>query len=301
VQAQQAVLLQSVGAPNAAADAGSPSSFFLFHGFRSLMGGNTDAALHRLGRCRDLLLQELRAAEEAAAADGPGDALGERSDGPHAAVSALACRLGAVCGSLGDCWRQRGDLAAAEAALQQSAAHLRRFAAADPEAAHALSVTLGKLGDLQFYRVEESHAGGSGGGGAHAAAAPPHAANGAAAAAEAVGRGRSPEERVAAAALPWYEEALDHRRALCGPLSHGRAGPPATLDLVAALAKVADAHEALGGAAAAQRCWRQAAAELHELKLQLHGGAGAPHGGAAFASKMRALEDLLVLRGHMQA
>ncbi|KAI8470201.1 MAG: hypothetical protein J3K34DRAFT_264045 [Monoraphidium minutum] len=266
----------SGGAAAAAAAAavggdGSPASFFLFHGLKSLLGGNTDAALYRLGRCRDLLLAELAEASRRDVAGALGAA---------AAAHAAACRLGAVCGSLGDCWRRRGDLGAAGAELCRSVAHLRPHAGGDAEAAHTLSVTLGKLGDLEYYKAQAAEAAEAAGqeGGETAAAA----------AAAAPGGGGA-----AAAALPLYAEAVELRRALCGPLSGGRAGPGATLDLVSALAKVADAQEALGDAGAATRSWHQAAAELHELKL----AAGGALEGAA-AAKMRTLEELLALRGH---
>lgn len=280
----------------------SPSSFFLLHGLRSLAGGNLDAALHRLGRCRALLLEELAEAEDRVASSTAAD-----PQAAAAAARAAACRLGAVCGSLGDCWRRRGELASAEEELKSSAGHLRRHASVDAEAAHTLSVTLSKLGDLEYYKQQapqqqhEQQQGtvgeqlvrqmatscglGEGGGPGRAAEQQPGAPTGVSAA--------------ASAALPLYQEALELRRALCGPLSGGQAGPAAVLDLASALAKVADAHEVLGDAAAAQRCWRQAAAELHELKLQAGGALeGGPHD--PLAAKLHMLEQLLALRGHAQ-
>jgi hypothetical protein len=234
-------------------------------------GGNTDAALDRLGRCRELLIDELAQLEELEGSGGNGtgsisngggssthDAQKAAADAdaePAVTARALACRLGAVCGSLGDCLRQRGDLAAAEDALRQSAGHLRRHAAADPEAAHALSVTLGKLGDLQFWKVrqqqqeeEERQEEESSEDQQQQLA---EAAKAAEAADAAEAPARTPEQAAVAAALVWYDEALDHRRALAGPLGASGGGAAAaagpTLDLVAALVKVADAREVGGG------------------------------------------------------
>jgi hypothetical protein len=276
----QAAGLAAGGAPDGSGGGeASPSSFFLLHGLRSLMGarcpegggrslqsgsvlgggsgrlgtevgrhatpiprppsilrtragGNVDAALHRLGRCRELLLAELAEAE--AAEEGAPGGGGVAGPGPGGGAALAAARLGAACGSLADARRRAGDLPGAEAALAEAARRLRVHAGGDAEAAHALSVTLGKLGDLQFFKAQAAAAeaeaearAAHGGGGAAAAAA----------AAEAAGRA------AAAAALPHYEEALQQRRALCGPLTGGRAGLGDTLDLAGALARVADARE----------------------------------------------------------
>lgn len=69
-------------------------------------------------------------------------------------AATLACRLGAVCGSLGDCYRQMGDLPAAAAAYEESCGHVRPVAEEDAAAAHALSVSLNKLGDLVYVQVQ---------------------------------------------------------------------------------------------------------------------------------------------------
>lgn len=63
--------------------------------------------------------------------------------------SALACRLGAVCGCLGDCWRKLGSLHDAEKLYQESTSYLKPFAEDDAEVAHAMSVSINKLGDLR--------------------------------------------------------------------------------------------------------------------------------------------------------
>jgi hypothetical protein len=204
-------------------------------------GGNTDAALYRLGRCRDLLLEEQRRQESPGRADANGEAGGVAA---AAAARAAACRLGAVCGSLGDCWRRRGDLAAAGEELRASADHLRPHAATDAEAAHALSVTLSKLGDLQYYVVQQQQQ--------QQTQQPQQQQRQGAEQVQEHGQEQGQQQQptagvapvgAAADALPFYEEALALRRALCGPLNGGRAGPAAVLDLVSALAKVADAQE----------------------------------------------------------
>jgi hypothetical protein len=244
-----------------------------------------EAALHRLGRCRELLLSELAAAEGGEATAGPSGAVAARNgvveeddSGSTSVAAAAACRLGAVCGSLADARRRGGDLPGAEGALRESAGHLRGHAAGDAGAAAALSVTLGKLGDLQFFKAQAdaealaalaaagtavaaaagtaaAASGGSGGGGDDSgngggggtACAGGEREGGAAEAAGGCAEGS--ERAAAAAALPFYEEALEHRRALCGPLTGGRVGPCAMLDLVGALVRVADAHEVRPG------CW----------------------------------------------
>jgi tetratricopeptide (TPR) repeat protein len=69
---------------------------------------------------------------------------------PAPLPAALACQLGAVCGSQADCHRRLGDLAAAAAGYRRSAALLQPHSRADPEVAHALSVTCNKRGDLLY-------------------------------------------------------------------------------------------------------------------------------------------------------
>ncbi|KAF8073192.1 NCA1 [Scenedesmus sp. PABB004] len=109
----------------------SAGSFFMAHGLRSLAGGNAHAALHRFERARAALLD--------AGATAP----------PPGAVGA-ACQLAAACGCLADCHRRLGDDAAAAALLGEAAAAVEGFADDDGEAAHALSVSLNKLGDLRY-------------------------------------------------------------------------------------------------------------------------------------------------------
>lgn len=75
-----------------------------------------------------------------------------------ATPAALACQLGAVCGSQADCHKRLGDLPAAQAKYQQSAAYLAPHAAADQEVAHALSVTTNKLGDLMYVQGDLARA-----------------------------------------------------------------------------------------------------------------------------------------------
>lgn len=216
-------------------------------------GGNTDAALHRLGRCRDLLLDDLQRSQHPAGA-GRAATVDPAPPSPRD----VACQLGAVCGSLGDCWRRKGDLAAAQEELARSAAYLRPYASADAEAAHALSVTLSKLGDMEYYKeqqrqqqrdVDQQLGRMSGLGIAEEGGAASGATAAGARASGGGGEGRRGASAAAAAALPLYEEALVHRRALCGPLSGGQAGAPATLDLVSAVVKVADTHEVSGALA----------------------------------------------------
>jgi len=126
----------AAGGAAALAEAGgsAAAAFWLHLGLRSMAGGNFDAAACRLA----LALAELRAPP-------PGDAA--------AAGAEAACRLGAVQGALGDARRRMGDDEAALAAYVGSAEELRPYAAADTEAAHALSVSLNKIGDLHYGRV----------------------------------------------------------------------------------------------------------------------------------------------------
>lgn len=108
------------------------ATFFLHLGLRSLAGGNTAAAADRLGRAA----QELSAALQG-------------SSGADAAQ--LRCKLGSVRGSQGDCHRRLGSTQAAQRCYVDSIDLLREPAAAGlAEAAHALSVSLNKLGDLHY-------------------------------------------------------------------------------------------------------------------------------------------------------
>jgi tetratricopeptide (TPR) repeat protein len=58
--------------------------------------------------------------------------------------------MAAVCGSLGDCYQRLGDPAQAEQLYHESMAAVESLSNSDAEAAHALSVSLNKLGDMRY-------------------------------------------------------------------------------------------------------------------------------------------------------
>ncbi len=159
----------------------SLSSFYLAIGLRSLAGGNVQAALQRLQRCKQELLQQAgqpqagtagasaAAATAASAAAGTAAHTAESSSGDRrvsdengataagsssmtgdSQAARLASRIGAVCGTLGDCYRRLGDAPAATAAYEESCSALQRVTHPDAEVTHALSVSLNKLGDLAY-------------------------------------------------------------------------------------------------------------------------------------------------------
>jgi tetratricopeptide (TPR) repeat protein len=191
-------------------------------GLKSLAGGNTHAALHRLSRCREALVkaaadkqhavasgavgaaagaEAIDLQQEAAAAPDPAaqsdtDAAGTAEPSP--ATVASACQMAAVCGSLGDCYQRLGNPAQAEQLYHESMAAVEPYSDSDAEAAHALSVSLNKLGDMRY----------------------------------------SQEQLEQAKQL--YRRALQLRQLACGPLTGGRAGPGQQLELASSLIKVAD-------------------------------------------------------------
>ncbi|KAK9802810.1 hypothetical protein WJX73_010362 [Symbiochloris irregularis] len=105
----------------------TPAAFFLDLGLTSLAGRNYSAALARLDRCRQLLLEQ-------------GDA-----DRP-------SVKLGAVCGSQGDCSMQLGQMQDAAAHYRESIDHLSQAPEPNTEAQQALTVSLNKLGDLAYWQ-----------------------------------------------------------------------------------------------------------------------------------------------------
>lgn len=111
----------------------SRASFLLQLGLRAIAAGNIGSARHRFLQCQADLLQQLEAAQQRRAAP--------------AEVASLQCRLGAVSGCLGDCWRAEGDAAGTLEHYTASVA-LLRAAGGDPEAQQALSVALNKVGEL---------------------------------------------------------------------------------------------------------------------------------------------------------
>eukprot|EP00775_Hariotina_reticulata_P011077 gene11077-11233_t len=92
----------------------SPASFFMAQGLKSLAGGNVHAALHRLSRCRKALLESTASATAAAG------------------TSAPAARQ------------------AAEQLYQEAISSVAVLSESDAEAAHTMSVSLNKLGDLKY-------------------------------------------------------------------------------------------------------------------------------------------------------
>lgn len=110
----------------------SPEAFLLQLGLQSVAGGNLEAALSRLEMCQ-LELQKPQASGEAAGQAG---------------------QLAAVCGSQGDCWKALGDHANAAKKYRESIDYLQQCPEDAGEARHALSVSLNKLGDLQYQQSD---------------------------------------------------------------------------------------------------------------------------------------------------
>lgn len=191
-------------------------------GLKSLSGGNVHAAIHRLGRCREELLETSNSTQQqlrtstAAAGDVVDDAISvqtgnsnkqsaeqlqqQRSlqNGTASSSAAIACQLTAVCGSLGDCYQRLGDSAQAEQLYKESVAAAKPHAETDAEAAHAVSVSLNKLGDMKYTQGQLQDA-----------------------------------KRL-------YKQAMDLRQMVCGQLTKGEAGPEQQLELAVSLIKVAD-------------------------------------------------------------
>jgi tetratricopeptide (TPR) repeat protein len=156
----------------------SEASFFMAQGLKSLAGGNIHAALHRLSRCREALLRAAAAVAKqqsisqtspagavvvaAAAADAAAEASLQETEAAAAdvadvgstelnpAIVAAACQMATVCGSIGDCYQRLGDSVQAEQLYHESMATVEPYSDSDAEAAHALSVSLNKLGDMWY-------------------------------------------------------------------------------------------------------------------------------------------------------
>ncbi|KAK9813209.1 hypothetical protein WJX72_010640 [[Myrmecia] bisecta] len=110
--------------------ASKKAAFFLQQGLRAFAGGNHPSALTRLSLCKEELLKNV-------------------AEGGY--NTELCCQLGAVCGSQGDCCRYLGQPDAAASCYQESVRHLKESGETNLEVAHALSVSLNKLGDLQHW------------------------------------------------------------------------------------------------------------------------------------------------------
>lgn len=228
----------------------SPASFFMAQGLKSLAGGNVHAAIHRLGRCREALLQATAAGQQQQSTlegsagapgalaftaqsakgntsnssqqqgddgSGPGASsmdvdssngssglqqqcgvsMGSAAAGP-ASATAAACQIAAVCGSLGDCYQRLGNSLQAEQLYLESISSVQPHSESDAEAAHAMSVSLNKLGDMRYTQQQLQDA------------------------------------------KQLYKQALQLRQLYCGPLTKGEAGPEPQLELASSLIKVAD-------------------------------------------------------------
>jgi hypothetical protein len=132
-------------------------------GLKSLAGGNTHAALHRLGKAKQALLDAPVGPQTplglAASADtqGLGSApTGAPPPGGHeqqqqqAAAEAVpdavsrAVQLATVCGCLGDCYPRLGEHEQAQRLYSESVAAVQPYSEEHAEAAHAMSVSLNK-------------------------------------------------------------------------------------------------------------------------------------------------------------
>ncbi|KAK9843699.1 hypothetical protein WJX81_002909 [Elliptochloris bilobata] len=223
-----------------------------------------------------------------------GDAVGMGRVGPWVGGGgdALACQLGAVCGSQGDCCRELGDTDAAAEAYRESVAHLRRRAVQTPEVLRALALSTSKLGDMAYRQGDLSaaralyhHALAA----RRAALANVLATPGAENPAFEAGRmlqGEGAPQPAGAAAVPQSAGAA----ARAG--GYGTAGPPVAavplaLDLATSVCKVADLERALGNKDAATAALREATSLLatYGLRAQAMGG--------ALAAKAQALQGFL--------
>lgn len=148
-------------------------------GLKSLTGGNLHAAMHRLGKAKQALLDgslaphtppglaPAAAAGTAAAAPSaaeqvlmqPGDAAGpdsmdvelqassqqpqQAAAGPPEAVG-RAVQLATICGCLGDCYQRVGEADQADQQYKEAVAAVQPYSDDYAEAAHAMSVSLNK-------------------------------------------------------------------------------------------------------------------------------------------------------------
>eukprot|EP00879_Flechtneria_rotunda_P015606 GHRR01016321.1.p1 GENE.GHRR01016321.1~~GHRR01016321.1.p1 ORF type:complete len:352 (+),score=100.61 GHRR01016321.1:487-1542(+) len=146
----------------------SPASFFMAQGLKSMAGGNLHAAVHRLSNARHELSTTVNAADSTQAPAASSEAsiqqqqpepmqsdlqqqqqLQGQTLADHGRI-AKACQLAAICGSLGDCYGRLGNAAQAQQLYQDSISSVQQYSEDDAEAAHAMSVSLNKLGDLQY-------------------------------------------------------------------------------------------------------------------------------------------------------
>lgn len=135
-------------------------------GLKSMTGGNVHAAMHRLGRAKQALLDASLAphtpaslAPAAAAAGTVDDAdvdsmdiesthqqqQGHLQHGAAASEAvSRAVQMATVCGVLGDCYQRLGEPEQAEQQYKESVAAVEQYSDESAEAAHAMSVSLNK-------------------------------------------------------------------------------------------------------------------------------------------------------------
>lgn len=110
------------------------AAFYLQHGLRSLAGGNVPAAVHHFQEAKAELQQRMQACDSQS--------------------GSIACKMGAVCGCLGDAYRRMGDMQQAMQACRESVECLHPQSETNSEVAHALTVSLNRVGDLHYYGNE---------------------------------------------------------------------------------------------------------------------------------------------------
>eukprot|EP00246_Nothoceros_aenigmaticus_P017304 TRINITY_DN8385_c0_g1_i1.p1 TRINITY_DN8385_c0_g1~~TRINITY_DN8385_c0_g1_i1.p1 ORF type:complete len:392 (+),score=68.62 TRINITY_DN8385_c0_g1_i1:190-1365(+) len=108
-------------------------TFLLQHAMRAFQAKNLDSAKARLALCVEDTADEFH------------------KDKSNQGVSS---QLGAVLGMLGDCCRAMGEIENAKKHYERSVKLLEDVPTKDSEMVHALSVSLNKLGDLQYYADE---------------------------------------------------------------------------------------------------------------------------------------------------
>ncbi|CAI9101016.1 OLC1v1038233C1 [Oldenlandia corymbosa var. corymbosa] len=105
-------------------------SFLVQQALRAFRANNIESAKSRLNICADDIREQL-------------ERMGSTSE--------LCSQLGAVLGMLGDCCRTSGDAASAIKYFEESVDFLSKVPKEDLEVTHTLSVSLNKIGDLNYY------------------------------------------------------------------------------------------------------------------------------------------------------
>jgi hypothetical protein len=141
----------------------SAASFYMAQGLKSLTGGNIHAAMHRLVRAKQALLDNsppphtpgpnlapaaAAAAEDSMDIESTHDEQQQQGHSQHGAAASeavpKAVQMATVCGVLGDCYQRLGEPEQAEQQYKESVAAVEHYSEESVEAAHAMSVSLNK-------------------------------------------------------------------------------------------------------------------------------------------------------------